>query len=191
MNETELLKPEFYYKIDDELELRLPKPEDAESGYALIMENFQYLSKWGAWVKDGFSLADVQSFIARNLQQYTENKQFTVRIIFRNQMAGNIGYNKIDWANRTTEIGYWIGESFQGHGLVTRACRVLITHAFRELKLNRVEICCAVENAKSRLIPEKLGFKQEGILRDGEWVHDHFNDIAMYSMLASEWQDKS
>jgi len=102
-------------------------------------------------------------------------------------LAGQIGYNFFDRENRRTEIGYWLGESFQGKGLITRACKVLIENAFTNLNINRIEIRCCTGNVKSRKIPENLGFKLEGIARQAEWLHDHFEDLAVYAMLADEW----
>ncbi len=97
-------------------------------------------------------------------------------------------YNYLDWNNRKTEIGFWLGESFQGKGLVTKSCGVMIDYAFNELKLNRVEMRCGVENTKSRKIPAKLGFREEGIIRQAERLHDHFVDFVIYGLFASEWQ---
>jgi hypothetical protein len=79
------------------------------------------------------------------------------------KLVGDIGYHPIDWADRKAEIGYWLGESFQGKGLMTEACKTLITYAFAELGLNKVEIHCAAENIRSCAIPKRLGFTQEGI----------------------------
>jgi ribosomal-protein-serine acetyltransferase len=112
-------------------------------------------------------------------------------IWYRGEIAGQIGYNYFDWNDRRTEIGYWLGASFQGKGLITKSCRVLINYAFNELNLNRVEIRCGVENKKSRKIPENLGFREEGIVRQAEWLHDHFIDLVIYGMLANEWRDKN
>jgi ribosomal-protein-serine acetyltransferase len=53
--------------------------------------------------------------------------------------------------------------------------------------LHRVEIRARVENARSRAVAERLGFKQEGVLRDEERVGDHYADRVLYAMLASEW----
>jgi ribosomal-protein-serine acetyltransferase len=50
---------------------------------------------------------------------------------------------------------------------------------------------CAVENKKSRKIPERLGFREEGTIRQAEWLHEHFIDLVIYGMLASEWRDKN
>jgi ribosomal-protein-serine acetyltransferase len=46
----------------------------------------------------------------------------------------------------------------------------------------------AASNKRSRRIPEKLGFKQEGVLIQADWMRDHFNDLVIYARLASDWQ---
>ncbi len=181
----------FSYRIDGDLELRLPEERHAEEAFALVRRNLDHLRAWLPWVKEDHSLEDARSFIKYNLQQYAENKGFAMQIVFQNRVAGFIGYNTIDWQHRRTEIGYWIGASFQGQGLVTKACRALIDHAFNELKLNRVEMHCGTENEKSRKIPERLGFIEEGVLRGAEWVHDHYNDLVIYAMLASNWRARN
>jgi len=103
-------------------------------------------------------------------------------------LAGVISYSAIDWQNRTTELGYWLGEEYQGKGLVTAACRALVEHAFLELGLNRVVISCATENKKSCAIPERLGFRREGVQRQAVWLYDRFVDHVTYAALASDWQ---
>src|SRR5690625_199905 len=84
-------------------------------------------------------------------------------------------------------IGYWLDIEHQGKGIMTRAVRALTDYAFEEFDLNRVDIRAAVGNVKSRAIPERLGYKKEGVLRQSEWLYDHFVDHAVYSMLKSEW----
>ena len=66
---------------------------------------------------------------------------------------------------------------------MTRSCRALIDHAFSTLGLHRVVIRCAVENHRSRAIPERLGFTLEGIERESQWLYDHFVDLAIYALL--------
>ena len=89
---------------------------------------------------------------------------------------------------RRTEIGYWLAEPQQGRGIMTRACRRFIDYLFDDVKLNRVEIRCATENDRSRAIPKRLGFKEEGVLRQVQMIHDRLVDHAVYGMLADEWR---
>lgn len=178
----------FSYRIDDDAELRLIEPRHAEQLDALIEQNRIHIKEWSAWFKDDRTIENTRDFIKRNLGRLAGNEGFTVAVWYRGEMAGQVEYNYIDWVNRKTEIGYWLGARFQGKGLITKSCRVLVAHAFEELKLNRVEMHCAVENRRSRKIPERLGFRQEGTLLQAEWMHDHFNDLVVYAMLASEWR---
>ena len=178
----------FRFRIDDDTELRLLENRHAEELFALTDQNREHLRRWLPWLDNNRSLEDTRAFIAKSLIQYANNKGFPTGIWFKGALAGVIGYNTIDCSVRTASIGYWIGASFQGQGLVTGACRALIDYAFNGLGLNRVEIRCATGNKKSQAIPERLGFKQEGTVRQAEWLYDHFVDHAVYGVLASEWQ---
>jgi ribosomal-protein-serine acetyltransferase len=180
----------FSYRVDEEIELRLPEERSAEEGTALVRQNLKHLSEWVKWAHENFSVEDALDFIRRNRRAFAENQGYAVHINYRGRHAGNVGYNNIDWANRSTEIGYWLAAPFQGKGIMTRSCRALVAYAFGELKLNRVDIRCAVGNAKSRAIPERLGFRQEGVLRQAELLQDRFVDLVVYAMLAEEWREK-
>ena len=71
---------------------------------------------------------------------------------------------------------------------MTESCKAMTTYGFEALKLHRIEIRCATGNLKSRAIPERLGFVKEGVLRDGEWLYDHFVDLVVYSVVAPDWK---
>ncbi len=133
-------------------------------------------------------MADTRAFIKHSLEKFAANNGLAAGIWFRGKLAGVIGLHWIDWANRSTYIGYWLAASQQGRGLVTRAGRALVDYAFVELGLNRVEIRCAVKNKKSRAIPERLGFEAEGINRQAEWLYDHYVDLVVYGLLISEYR---
>ncbi len=178
-------------RIDEELELRPVDERHAEELAALVRRDLAHLRPWMPWATERYSVEDAREFIRRQVRQYAEDQGFATLIFHRGRVAGSIGYNNIDWANRKTDIGYWLGADFTGRGLMTRSCRALVEHAFRELRLNRVEIYCATENVRSRRIPERLGFRQEGTHRQAEWVHDHFKDLVSYAMLAREWKSQN
>jgi len=181
----------FSIKIRDDLELGLLEQRHAEELFALVDQNREYLREWLPWVDNSRSIADTQEFIKSSLEQFASNGSFGTGILYQGKLAGAIGFHYIDWSNRATSIGYWLAASFQGKGLMTKACRTLVDYAFNELGLNRVEIRCATENTKSRAIPQRLGFKQEGTIRQAEWLYDHYVDLVVYGILASEWSDSS
>lgn len=180
----------FNYKIDEGTELCLIMPRHAEELNALITQNYEHIKEWSAWLTDKERpIERTREWIKQNLISFANNEGFTIGIWYKSALAGQIDFGNVDWNARKFEIGYWLGESFQGKGLVTKSCRVLINHAFNELKFNRVEMRCAVENKKSRKIPEKLGFREEGLLRQAGRLHDYFVDEVIYGLLANEWQN--
>jgi ribosomal-protein-serine acetyltransferase len=175
-------------RLDDDLELRPVDEGCAEELTALVRRDLAHLRPWMPWASERYSIEDAREFIRRQIRQYAEDQAFATIIFYAGRIAGSIGYNNIDWSNRKADIGYWLGAAYEGRGIMTRACRALVEYAFHELRLNRVEIYCAVDNHRSRRIPERLGFRQEGTHRQAEWVHDHFKDLVSYSALAAEWK---
>ncbi|WP_252393492.1 GNAT family protein [Hydrogenibacillus sp. N12] len=107
---------------------------------------------------------------------------------YRGTLVGVIGYHRIDWENKKTSLGYWLDPTVQGRGIMTRAARTMVDHAFFHLGLNRLEIRAATENTRSRRVAERLGFTLEGIIREAEWLGDRFVDHAVYGLLAREWK---
>lgn len=151
-------RPQLCIRIDEETVLRIYEERHAQEVAELIDQNRSYLRKWLPWVDDSRNVEDSRAFIRSSLQQFAQNEGFQMGIWYRGKLAGGIGYQQLDWADRKVEIGYWLGEAFQGKGLMTKACRTPITYAFTELGLNRVEIHCAAENIRSCAIPKRLGF---------------------------------
>ena len=70
---------------------------------------------------------------------------------------------------------------------MTAVVSALLDHAFYEWELHRVEIHCAPENARSRAIPERLGFREEARLREAELVGGSYLDSVVYGLLEEEW----
>jgi len=181
----------FTYRLDADTELRLLEERHALELYDLTHQNREHLRRWLPWVDTVTSVEVTRKFIRNSLKQFVAQRGFQAGIWHTGRLVGVIGYHKIDWHNRKTSLGYWLGAAFQGKGIVTKACGALVEHAFRDLKLNRVEIRCAAQNKRSRAIPERLGFVQEGISRQAEWLYDHYVDHVIYGMLASEWKSNS
>ena len=181
-------RPLLCIRIDDDTMLRIYEERHAQEVAEMVDQNRAYLRKWLPWVDNSRTVEDSRAFIRGSLQQFAQNEGLQLGIWYRGKLAGGIGYHFIDWVDRKVEIGYWLGESFQGKGLVTKACRTLITYAFTELGLNKVEIHCATENIRSCAIPKRLGFTQEGILREAQWLYDHYVNMVIYGLLVREWQ---
>ncbi len=178
-------------KIDSELELRQLSERDGTTLFDLTDKNRRYLRQWLPWLDDTTSVIDTLQFINAVTNKASGNSGYTFGILHCGVLAGVIAQHQLDRANRAAELGYWLDEDRQGLGIMTRAAERLVEFAFDNQYCNRVVLRCAAENLKSRGIPERLGFVQEGVLRDAEWLYDHFVDLAVYSMLKRDWTDRS
>ena len=177
----------FETRIDDELMLRTLCEDDAETLFRVVDGNRSHLREWLPWLDANTTSKDSLAFIQSTLRQEAADQGFTCAVEFRGRIVGVAGYHPIRWNNKSVEIGYWLAREAVGHGIMTKCCRVLVSHAFAGYGLNRVQIPAAVGNRRSRAIPERLGFQMEGITRDAEWLYDHFVDHAMYAMLKKDW----
>ncbi len=177
----------FRAQIRPDVELRLLEERHAETVFTVVDQDRDYLREWLPWVDATLTVDDTLSFIRSSLEQFAANNGFAAGIWKQGQYIGGLGTQKIDWINRKVEIGYWIRESFQGQGIVTDACRLLIDHVFVEWELNRVEIHCAAGNTKSRAIAERLGFSLDGTLRHAHRLHQHYQDLLIFGILRREW----
>jgi ribosomal-protein-serine acetyltransferase len=179
----------FSFRVSDEIELKILENRHAEEVWNQICLNREYLAQWLPWVNLSLQIENTQQYIQAELERFAKNSGFSSGIFYNKMFVGCVGIHEIDWRNKKTSIGYWIGEAYQGKGIMTSACRSVITYLLTELQLNRIEIRACTDNMKSRAIPERLGFKHEGTIRHAEWIHDRFYDHDVYGIIAEEWHD--
>ncbi len=173
-------------RLSEHLRLRLLDASDAEELFAVIDANRAHLSRFLPWAA-GQTLEGTRAFIELTRKQLAEDNGFQMAIVGDERIIGVVGYHAVNWADRSTTLGYWLAAPEQGQGTMTRAVRALVDHAFGVWGLNRVEIGAAPENTQSRAIALRLGFREEGTLRQAERVGGRYLDTVVYSMLASEW----
>jgi ribosomal-protein-serine acetyltransferase len=172
--------------------LRLLAESDADELFALTDANRAHLDPWLPWVSATRSPDDSLEFIRATRRQFVADDGMQLAIVDTGgALAGIAGFHRIDWPNRATTIGYWLAARHQGRGVMTEAVRALVDYAFGERKLHRVEISAAVGNARSRAIPERLGFREEGVRRDAERHGERYLDLVVYAMLAPDWAARS
>ena len=171
--------------LSDNLYLKTLSLEDVPYLFQLIDNERDYLRQWLPFVDFTLEQQDTQNYVEYALGM-SDTPQFT--IYQYEECVGLVGFKNYEPENRRIEIGYWLAQKAQGQGIMTCAVKSLLSFAFNTMKINRVSIRAAVGNVKSRRIPEKLSFTQEGIERDGELLVDHvFTDLAVYSLLKHEF----
>lgn len=177
----------FSYRINDHLELRPYAAHHAEEVFAVSDANREHIRPWLPWIDAVKTVNDTREFIKKSLEQYARDDGFQCGIWEDNIYVGGLGYHWINRNGNYTEIGYWLAKSAEGRGIMTAALRVLLDHAFVAWKLNKVEIRAAKGNHRSRAIPKRLGFTEEGVLRQISRIGTNYHDIVVYGITASEW----
>jgi ribosomal-protein-serine acetyltransferase len=178
----------FRAQLRENLNLRLLEERHAPEVFSLVDRDRDYLREWLPWVDSTVTHDDTLSFIRSSLEQFASQKGFVAGIWNGRQFCGVIGTHKLDMLNRKGEIGYWLGHASQGKGIMTDACRAVVTHLLNELELNRVVIDCAVGNEKSCSVARRLGFTEEGLAREAILLHGRFHDLRHFAMLKKDWK---
>ena len=178
----------FPLQVRNDVVVRILQESDTNEVFQTVVTNRDYLRQWLPWAEVTKSREDTGAFIRNSLRDFGERKSVALGIWVGGIHAGGSGYHDHDWRNMKTEVGYWLAERYQGQGIMTDVVKAILPYAFSELGMNRVEIHCAIENRRSRAIPERLGFTMDGIMRGAHKLYDNYVDLAIYGLLRGEFK---
>lgn len=105
------------------------------------------------------------------------------------RMAGYFLVREKDPDAHWAEIGYMIGKDWQGKGIAKTICDLLISDLFKNQGMQKVVICCNDDNLASIGLAKKLGFHQEGNLRNHFVVNGKLRNMLYFGLLKTEWDD--
>lgn len=174
--------------IFDEIELRRFRDTDAGQIAETVLRNSAHLVPFMDWMTPDYSIESAKNFIVDSTESAKRKESLGFGIFRRDDLLGSIGFVNFDWMARRTEIGYWIDQTEEGRGIVSRCCETLIRVAFDDLDLNRIEIRCSNRNKRSSAIPMRFGFTLEGCLRQSEFRGGQLHDFVIFGLLRSEWE---
>lgn len=105
------------------------------------------------------------------------------------ELIGTCGLFKWDKQWKKCVIGYELNQHFCGQGLMQEALTSMISWGYASMQLNRIEAQVHPKNIASQRVLEKLGFQQEGRLREAGYWYESFQDLYQYSLLRADWAD--
>jgi len=147
------------------------------------------VGKWLVWCTPAYDVARAEAYIRSSHVDSTNRKAFAFGI-FRagagGAHLGGVALNRIDWAAKTANLGYWVSTHASRQGVGTRAAWLACQFGFRELGLERIEILADPGNAPSRAIALRLGARLEGVLRRKVRRAGEPADLELYSLLPEE-----
>lgn len=135
-----------------------------------------------------------EEWIARTHDAVARGDQISLAITLRadeqDGLIGAVGL-VLNKQNHSGELGYWIGKPYWNNGYGTEAAGALVAYGFRHRGLNRIQARHMTSNPASGRIMQKIGMSYEGTHRDAALRFGTYDDLAMYAILRSEWQNQA
>ncbi len=181
----------FSLNVDQELQLISPQLDMAKSLLQLVDKNRDFLNRHITFAQNKNSLSDVRSFLKEIINFNYGGQKFNLLIQYKNELVGIVGFHRINPFDARAEIGYWLGESFQGHGIMARSMPIFLRYGFEAKGINRVDLLTLSTHERSISLANRSGFLQEGILREYHFMHDRFYDAHIFSCLKKEFLSRN
>jgi ribosomal-protein-alanine N-acetyltransferase len=113
--------------------------------------------------------------------------RWVIEEIKTNKVIGTCGYLNYEKEHSRIEIGYDLNPKYWGKGVMQEALSNIIHFAFTSMEINKIEAKIEPENKSSIRLLEKLNFSKEGVLRQHEFENGKYVDLAILSILKSEY----
>jgi ribosomal-protein-serine acetyltransferase len=163
-----LLIPMFEELRGERVIVRPYREEDAPGLQEAVAESREHIRPWLPFADDHQTVEDSLSWINDQRARWIlrENMNCAIVDVETGRYLGGTGLHPREWRIPAFEIGYWLRASAEGKGYMSEAVRLLTDFAFDKLGAQRVEIQCDELNERSAQVARKLGYKQEGLLRN-------------------------
>ena len=137
-------------------------------------------------VRYPLSHAQEKAFIEGTVLSY-DHASFGVETIAEGKLIGGVSLEKASPENRRATLGIALGDKqFWNGGYGTDTMRVVSRFGFESMNLHRIDLEVYASNARARRVYEKVGFRQEGVLREAIYKYGRYEDIVQMGLLEGE-----
>lgn len=179
----------------ERMTLRLPQHSDFLKWAALRSTSIEFLAPWEpSWASDHLSRKSFTNRVYWAQRSLNSGNAMPVFLERREDHAllGAITLDNIRRGpSQAGTLGYWIGQTHARKGYMREAINAVVHHAFTTLDLSRVEAACLPENAASRGVLEKSGFKYEGVAQSYLQINGRWRNHVLYANLRSDRRGKT
>jgi len=202
----------FELTIDNEINVRTLHPDDAEELFALLEKNRSRLRPWIHPSSLPETLKATRIFTIECFFNSFDNPmevlsspyfeevgryfrdlvdpQMELGIWLRGRLVGEVSLSFFEDERTTAEFGYWITEEEEGRGIITRCVSALMDYAIAHLHMEHFIIGCAETNERSRAVPERLGYRLQETIPNGEVIGEYVYNRLVYEMQSTAWQEQ-
>ncbi|NQU36716.1 MAG: GNAT family N-acetyltransferase [Actinobacteria bacterium] len=169
--------------------LRSIRTRDAPEWRALRARNRDWLMEWDATSPAGAQdIPPTFAAMVRSLRaEARAGRTLPWVITYSGRVVGQLTVGGIAYGSlRSAHIGYWVDRNHAGRGIVPTAVALGADYCFYTLGLHRLEINLRPENAASRRVVEKLGFRYEGIRENFLHINGQWRDHLAYAATVED-----
>jgi RimJ/RimL family protein N-acetyltransferase len=168
----------------DRITLRPITINDAEAMFASLSDA-ESMRLTGT--QQTFTFEQVQQYCQR-IAQADDRADYAITLKDAGTYVGEVVLNDINWFNRSADFRIALaGSKWFGKGYGTEATRLIVDFGFRTLKLHRIELEVYDFNPRAQHVYEKVGFVQEGVLRDALLWNGRYHNAILMSILEDEY----
>jgi ribosomal-protein-alanine N-acetyltransferase len=177
---------------DGAVGLRPLRTRDATEWVALRRRNADWLARWeatppGSQFAERPSLASFAATLRVLRRQARLGETLPFAVTYHDRLAGQLTIGTVVRGSlNSAYAGYWLDEAIAGRGVMPTALALAVDHCFRAVGLHRVEANVRPENAASRRVVEKLGFREEGVRLRYLHIDGAYRDHICYALTAEE-----
>jgi len=177
--------PEFPVLCTERLVLRELRDQDAPAAFRMFSdpEVMRYVGK-----DVNVDIAETLAFLQKNRDQFPARSGVHWAITLRDddQLIGSCGHWRLMKEHRRSEIGYDLLRSHWGRGFMAEALHAILTFGFSRMGLHSVEAQIDPANRRSQEVLQRVGFQQDGLLRENFYYADRYSDTAVFTLLARD-----
>lgn len=169
----------------------------------LVTQNSKWVNLYAKWMNDPEVRRYARQMFPRSLDQIkkwfepTKDEGLRDFIVFNiyhkkdKRPIGSAGFSHINWLNMNANIWASIGESeYWGKGIVVEAAKLLINFGFTELNFHKIYAGVYSPNKRSLRAAEKLGFKEEAVLKEEMYVDGKFVNSHRFALFKKDWLEQ-
>jgi [ribosomal protein S5]-alanine N-acetyltransferase len=175
--------------------LRPPQREDFKAWAALRTTSRAFLQPWEPlWPEDDLTARAFRRRITRYHTEIDKDEAYPFFIFSADgqDLLGGLNLTNVRrGAASMTSLGYWMGQSSAGQGLMTEAVNLVIPFAATRLRLRRIEAACVPENRVSIRLLEKAAFVQEGYARQYLAINGAWRDHLLFARQTAPFENRS
>ena len=165
---------------------RLITPDDAPALAQLLRLNRDFLAPWEPLRSDDYFTEDTQRIVIQDaLREHEQGRNLPLVIVDEEAcLIGRITLNGIvRGAFQSCSVGYWVSQSEGGCGVASAALKQVISVAFGELGLHRIQGETLLDNFASQKVLDRNGFVRVGMAPDYLKIAGRWQDMILYQLI--------